>query len=157
MLLPRIGCTFQRARPRYHRIFITSTALIKRITRHSSSCLGVGRHLKLLYACANVATMWHCHGYQVSSFSGFHPGNKASKSPEWTLFSVGSRLLPLFTTQAAESSRIHPSSPLAAAVWSCLSSEKVSDQKKSHRNKTKEHFRKKRCRDRYAKNYSNKV
>ncbi len=56
MLLPRIGCIFQRARPRYHRILETSTALIKREMRHSSSCLGIGRHLKLLCACAYVAT-----------------------------------------------------------------------------------------------------
>ncbi len=54
MLLPRIGCTYQRARPRYHRILVTSTALIKRSMRHSSSCLGIGRHFKLLCACANL-------------------------------------------------------------------------------------------------------
>ncbi len=32
--------------------------------------------------------------------------------------------------QVFEASWIHPSSPLAAAVWSCLSSEKISDPKK---------------------------
>ncbi len=41
------------------------------------------------------------------------------------------RLLRLFTPQAAEASQIHPSSPLAVAAWSCLSSEKISGQKKS--------------------------
>ncbi len=132
-----------------------------------STCLGVGRHFKLLCACANVATTWHCHGYQVASFSGFPPGNEASRSPapERTLFSVErrvrSRLLQLFTLQAAEASQIHLSSPLAAAAWSCLSSEKISDQKKIHRTRQKKHFLQKfyvkRCRDRYAKKHSNKV
>ncbi len=34
----------------------------------------------------------------------------------------------------AEMSRIHPSYPVAAAAWSCLSSEKIRDQKNIHRN-----------------------
>ncbi len=34
---------------------VTSTALIKQETRNSSSCLGVGRHLKFLCACANMS------------------------------------------------------------------------------------------------------
>ncbi len=48
-----------------------------------------------------------------------------------------SRLLQLFIPQAAEASRIHPSSPFAATAWSCLSSEKISDLQKIHRSKTK--------------------
>ncbi len=69
------------------------------------------------------------HGYQVSSFSGFPPGNEATKrfSPS------GIKLLRLFMPQAAEESRIHTTPLLAAATWSCLSSEKISDQKKSQK------------------------
>ncbi len=159
MLLPQIGCTFQGARPRHHRILVTTTALIKRKTRHSSSCFGVERHFKLLWACANVAITWHCHGYEVSSFPGFPPGNEASRAPERRFSPRGSRLLRLFTPQVTEGTRIHLSSLLAEATWSCRSPEKISDQKKIHRNKTKKHFLKnvKRCRDHYAKKHSNKV
>ncbi len=45
---------------RYHRIYVTLSALIKRKTRHSSTCFVVGHHFKVLCACANVATTWHC-------------------------------------------------------------------------------------------------
>ncbi len=117
MLLARKGCISQREGPRYRRIFLTLSVLIKPRTRYSSTCLEVGCHFKLLCACANVATTWHCHGYQVASvsLSRFPPGNEASRSPgapERTLFSVGrragSRLLRLFTPQSAEASRIQP-------------------------------------------------
>ncbi len=86
MLLPRIGCTYQRACPRYHRILVTSTALIKRTMRHSSSCLGIGRHLKLLCACANLLVSspdYPCiprHATLRESgneTNGFPPGNEA--------------------------------------------------------------------------------
>ncbi len=39
--------------------------------------------------------------------------------------------------QAAEASRIHSSYPVAAAAWSCLSSEKIRDKKNIHRNNLK--------------------
>ncbi len=80
VFLAREGCISQREGPRYHRIFLTLSVLIKRKTRHSSTCLEVGRHFKLLCACAYIATTWHCHGCQVTSFSGFPPGNEASRS-----------------------------------------------------------------------------
>ncbi len=72
------------------------------------------------------------HGYQVSSFSGFPPGNEATKR----FFPLGIKLLRLFMPQAAEESRIHTTPLLAEATWSCLSSEKIRDQK-NHRSKTK--------------------
>ncbi len=50
--------------------------------------------------------------------------------PLYPVFSVGSQLLRLFMLQVAEASRIHLSYPVAAAAWSCLSSEKIRDQKK---------------------------
>ncbi len=114
MLLSQKGCISQRGGPWYHRIFVTLLALIKRQRRHSSTCLGVGCHFKLLCTCANVAPMWHCHGYQVASFSGFPPGNEAGRSPERTLFSVGSPSAP----QATEASRVHRCQPLRGVV--CL-------------------------------------
>ncbi len=162
MLLPRIGCIFQRPRPQYHRILVTSTALIKRKTRHSSSCLEVGRYLKLLCACANVATTCTAMATKPPRSQAFLLGMRLVDrqnerfSPSGR---AGSRLLRLFTPQAAEASRIHPSSPLAAAAWSCLSSEKISDPPKIHRNKKKKRFLQnvKRYRDHYAKKHSNKV
>ncbi len=68
-----------------------------------------------------------------------HVTAMATKSPHSQAFLLGtrlveihlSRLLRLFTPQVAEARRIHPSYPLAAAAWSCLSSEKISDPKKS--------------------------
>ncbi len=114
MILARKGSISQREGPRYHRIFLTSLVLIKRKTRRSSTCLGIGRHFKLLCACANVATTWHSM-YQVDSFSGFPLGNEASTDHQIysicraNAFSVGGRLLRLFTPQAAEASRSHPS------------------------------------------------
>ncbi len=72
----------------------------------------------------DIATTWHCHGY---SFSDFFLGTRlVDRQSE----RVGSGLLRLFTPQAAEASRIHLSSPLAAAACSCLSSEKISDPQK---------------------------
>ncbi len=126
MLLPRKGCTFQRAGPRYHRIFVTSSALIKRKTRHSSNCLGVGRHFKLLCACANVATTWYC---EVSSCQAFLLVTKLVDCQSEHLFSVRNWLLQLFMAQAVESRQIHLSSSMAAAV-SIVSSEKISGNKK---------------------------
>ncbi len=64
---------------------------------------------------------------------GFPPGNEANQSPGGRFGGPSGVVLQLFTPQAAEASRIHPSSPLAAAAWSCLSSDKISD-KKRHRN-----------------------
>ncbi len=77
------------------------------------------------YACLTIRLV-DCHEY------------------ERMLFSVGSRLLWLFTPVAAEASRLHPGSLLAAAASSCLSSEKihnVSNQKISQ-NKTKKRLSK---------------
>ncbi len=53
---------------------------LERVTR---PCYFLGeppQHVKLLCACANVAVTWHCNGYEVSSFSGFPPGNEAIRS-----------------------------------------------------------------------------
>ncbi len=62
-------------------------------------------------------------------------------APDQTLFSIGCRLGVDFCgclrhkrLKRVEFTRV---SPLAAAAWSCLSSEKISDHKKLHRNKAK--------------------
>ncbi len=81
--------------------------------------------------------------------NGFPPGNEAEDRQSERLF----------TPQAAEASRIHPSYPVAAAAWSCLSSEKIKDKKNIHRNLDlrQKTFPKDVGINCYAKKYSNKV
>ncbi len=59
--------------------------------------------------------------------NGFPPGNEAEDSQSANGFLRRESTSALVYSTAAEASQIHTSIPVAAAAWSCLSSEKIRD------------------------------
>ncbi len=62
--------------------------------------------VQVVYSKNFRATTWHCHGYQVASFSGFLLGTRLvriARAAERTLFSVGGRLVRMFNATSGRS------------------------------------------------------